>query len=151
MLESSFGLSYSSQTVCVHMYLCEFDETHIFMLWVLANNVIMHGVRCRRAPCDTSVCTLTPQKCLLTSAPIITPRCVYTSRYLFLPRPVQHHVSHVVSQSLWHCHAQWVQGVIPAERGCDYLFIYMYFVLYDGGSNSWWSPTWIMGHEPSGN
>jgi len=65
------------------MYLCEFDETHIFMLWVLANNVSMHGVRCRRAPRDTSACTLTPQKCLLTSAPIITPRCVYTSRYLF--------------------------------------------------------------------
>ena len=31
----------------------------------------MHGVRCRRAPRDTSACTLTPQKCVLTSASII--------------------------------------------------------------------------------
>ena len=113
MLESSLGLSYSSQTVCIHMYLCEFDETHMFTVWVLANNVSMHGVRCRRVPRDTTPCTLTPRKCVLTSAPIVTSRYVCTSRYLFLPHPTQqHHVWHVVSQSLWHCHAQSVQGVI---------------------------------------
>ena len=27
----------------------------------------------------------------------------------------------------------------------------MNFVLYDGGSNSWWSPKWVIGHEQSGN
>jgi hypothetical protein len=117
-MESWLCLSYSSQTVCVHMYLCEFDETGMFMLWVLANNKSMHGVRYRRAPRDTSACTLTPQKCVLTSASFITLRCVCTSRYFFLPRPVQQHrLWSVVSQSLRPYHAQWVQCAI---RGVTY-------------------------------
>ena len=40
---------------------------------------------------------------------------------------------------------------VVESRVSESLFIYMYFVLYDGDSNSWWSPKWIMGHEPSGN
>jgi len=113
MLATSLGLSYTSQAVCVLIYLCKFNETHTFMLWVLANNVCMHGVRCLREPCDTTLRTLTPQECVLTSTSILTPHCAYTSRYLFLPQPVQeHHVWHVVAQSLWHCHAQSVQGVM---------------------------------------
>ena len=40
---------------------------------------------------------------------------------------------------------------VVESRVSESLFIYMYFGLYDGGSNSWWSPKWIMGHEPSGN
>jgi len=85
----------------------------MFMLWVLANNVCMYGVRCRRAPSDTARRTPTPQECVLTSTPMLTPRCAYTSRFLFLPRPAQeHHVWHVVAQSLWHYHAQSVQGVM---------------------------------------
>ena len=79
--------------------------------FINVSNACMYGVRCCCTPCDTTPRALTPQECILTSTPMLTTRCAYTSQFLFLPRPAkEHHVWHVVAQSLWHCHAQAVQG-----------------------------------------
>ena len=40
---------------------------------------------------------------------------------------------------------------VVESRVSESIITYMYFVLYDGGSNSRWSSKWIMGHEQSGN
>ena len=133
MLESWLGLSYSSQIVCVHMYLCEFDETDMFMLWVLANNKSMHGVRCRRAPRDTSSCTLTPQKCVLTSASFInhTPLCMHIKVFVsykknlcvYMSFNIKRHIYTSVISS-WHpcTYAYTCKGI----HTCKYIYMHTY-------------------------
>jgi len=138
MLQTSLSISHISQVVSIVMYVCAFDWSDMLMSWVLANNVCIYRVRCRRAPADAARRTPTPQECALTSTPMLTLRCAHRSRYSFLQWPAQeHHVWRVVAYSLWQWHAHdtrcnvWCD--IPTARGALHRWLC---------TISWLAPCW---------